>query len=151
MSKSIQLKNQNENVYPHPYYPVGSIYLSVVNTNPSTWFGGTWEQIAKGRTLVGVDTSDTDFNTVQKTGGEKKHQLTKAEIPNHIHYGTSDSINDGFVMHATGGAGYTVLQQTNSGYGVYIGGATNSVGDMGNGSHNNLQLYFTCYIWCRTA
>jgi len=72
MSKSIQLKNKdNEKMYPHPYYPVGSIYLSVNTTNPSKWFGGTWEQIAKGRTLVGVDTNDTDFNTVKKTGGSK--------------------------------------------------------------------------------
>lgn len=72
MSKSIQLKNnENEKMYPHPYYPVGSIYLSVNDINPSKWFGGTWEQIAKGRTLVGVDTSDTDFNTVKKTGGSK--------------------------------------------------------------------------------
>lgn len=86
MSKSIQLKNKdNEKMYPHPYYPVGSIYLSVVNTNPSKWFGGTWEQIAKGRTLVGVDTSQTEFNTVKKTGGAKTHKLTVNQIPSHNH------------------------------------------------------------------
>ena len=38
-------------------YPVGAIYLSINNTNPGVLFGGTWEQIAQGRTLVGVDTS----------------------------------------------------------------------------------------------
>jgi len=74
MSKSIQLKDvNNENYYPHPYYPVGSIFLSVINTNPSKWFGGTWELIAQGRTLVGVDTNDANFNTVKKTGGSKTH------------------------------------------------------------------------------
>lgn len=81
MSKQIQLKVENEEMYPNPYWPVGSIFLSVVNTNPTNWFGGTWELIAQGRTLVGVDTSDADFNTVKKTGGEKTHTLTTNEIP----------------------------------------------------------------------
>jgi hypothetical protein len=35
------------------YYPVGSIYMSVNDVDPSMLFGGTWERIAKGRTLVG--------------------------------------------------------------------------------------------------
>lgn len=53
-------------------YPVGSIYMNVNNTNPSLLFGGIWEQI-KGKFLVGVDSSDTDFNTSGKTGGTKNH------------------------------------------------------------------------------
>ena len=60
-------------------YPVGSIYISVTNTNPGTIFGGTWVAFGTGRTLVGIDTSQTEFNTVQKTGGEKTHTLTGAE------------------------------------------------------------------------
>ena len=55
-------------------YPVGSIYISVSNTNPSTLFGGIWQAFGNGRTLVGIDTSDTDFSTVEKTGGSKTHQ-----------------------------------------------------------------------------
>ena len=45
-------------------YPVGSIYLSVNSVNPSTLFGGTWEAWGSGKVPVGVDTSDTDFDTV---------------------------------------------------------------------------------------
>ena len=80
-NKSIQLKDISGNkYYVHPYYPIGAIYLSVSDTNPSQWFGGTWELIAQGRTLVGVDTTQTEFNTVKKIGGEKTHVLTVAEL-----------------------------------------------------------------------
>lgn len=39
----------------------------------------------KGRTIVGLDTDDTDFNTIGKTLGEKTHILTVAEMPEHTH------------------------------------------------------------------
>jgi microcystin-dependent protein len=66
-------------------YPVGSIYTSVVNTNPNTFFGGTWVSFATGRTLVGVDTGQSEFNTVEKTGGAKTHTLTTSQMPSHTH------------------------------------------------------------------
>jgi hypothetical protein len=53
-------------------YPVGSIYLSVVSTNPGTLLGvGTWTAFAAGRMLVGLNSGDTDFDTVEETGGAK--------------------------------------------------------------------------------
>ncbi len=55
-------------------YPIGAIYLSVDSTNPSKLFGGTWVGFGAGRCLVGVDTSQTEFNTAQKTGGNKNLQ-----------------------------------------------------------------------------
>ena len=61
-------------------YPVGSIYMSVNNTNPSTLFGGTWTAWGSGKVPVGVDTSQTPFNTVEKTGGSKD-----AVVPYHRH------------------------------------------------------------------
>lgn len=138
MSKSIQLKNsENERVYPHPYYPIGSIYLSVNNINPSEWFGGTWEQIAKGRTLVGVDTNDTDFNTVKKTGGSKYLQEHK-HIKNTIGW-TGDG---GFWV---GNGTYTTLDFAKD------KDVTGSVSNLTTGNSGNLQPYFTCYIWCRIA
>lgn len=58
-------------------YPVGSIYISVTDSTKSaveSRFPGTkWDAFASGRTLVGVNTSDADFNTVQKQGGSKTH------------------------------------------------------------------------------
>ena len=60
-------------------YPVGSIYMSVSSTNPGTTFGvGTWEAWGSGKVPVGVNTSDTSFNTVEKTGGHKSNSYTPA-------------------------------------------------------------------------
>lgn len=156
MSKSIQLKNvDNEKMYPHPYYPVGSIYLSVNNTNPTKWFGGTWELIAQGRTLVGVDTNDADFNTVKKTGGSKYLQ-------SHNHTGTTGKGYTSFMRHV-GVAGTSmsnnhVVGYSSGGYQDHTGDFSGSnhqhdftTSNSGSGNSGNLQPYFTCYIWCRTA
>lgn len=46
MAKSIQFKNKNnEKIYPYPYYPVGFIYTSVKDINPSELYDGKWEEI----------------------------------------------------------------------------------------------------------
>lgn len=65
-------------------YPVGSIYMSTVNRNPSAFFGGTWVAWGSGRVPVGVS-SDAEFNTAEKTGGEKTHKLVANEVPKHAH------------------------------------------------------------------
>ena len=64
-------------------YPVGSIYLSVNNTSPSTLFGGTWEQI-KDTFLLGAG-DDYDLGA---TGGEASVKLTISEIPVHQFHST---------------------------------------------------------------
>lgn len=127
-------------------FPVGSVYITVVNTNPSTWFGGTWSLLCPGRTLVCVDTSDSDFNTVKKTGGEKTHKLTIEEMPTHRHsleYNEVSSIGATSYCHATGGYG---KQYSDYNLGFYNIGQTG-----GSQAHNNLQPYMTVYIWQRTA
>ena len=126
-------------------YPVGSIYMSVKATNPGTLFGGTWVAIAQGRCLVGVNTSDNDFKTPEKTGGEKTHILTVAEMPSHSHtIGTKNlwmqsptygNINPG----ATEGANQADIEPNQ----------TNVRGN--NQPHNNLQPYLCVYIFKRTA
>lgn len=53
-------------------YPVGSVYISVVATNPATLFGiGTWSAFGAGRVMVGLDAGDPDFDTAEETGGAK--------------------------------------------------------------------------------
>lgn len=55
-----------------PAFPVGSVFISVVSTNPATLLGyGTWSAFGSGRVLVGLDASDSDFNAAEKTGGAK--------------------------------------------------------------------------------
>ena len=66
-------------------FPIGSIYLSVSNTNPGTFLGGTWVAFGQGRTLIGINTSDGDFNTVEKTGGSKTKTLAVTNLPAHTH------------------------------------------------------------------
>lgn len=66
-------------------YPVGSIYLSVVETNPAELFGGTWEAMP-GRVLIGAGVSDFDINYVAGTkGGSRARTLTSSNIPKHTH------------------------------------------------------------------
>ena len=120
-------------------YPVGSIYINAgVATNPGTLLGfGTWTAFGTGRTIVGVDSSDTDFDTVRETGGAKTHQLTISELPAHTHnvtMSTSDSDND------------FLSEGNNSGLSSFT---TSSTG--GDQAHNNLQPYITAYMWRRTA
>ena len=47
-------------------YPVGSIYMSVNNVNPSTFLGGTWETWGSGKVPVGVNPNDSDFSIAEK-------------------------------------------------------------------------------------
>ena len=122
-------------------YPIGSIYMSIQSTNPSTFFGGTWERIAKGKTLVGVDENDTDFNVSSKTGGEKTHKLTIDEMPSHNH-----SVNSRATTFADTGS---YNPQQGSGDRTWKNLTVNNTG--GGQSHNNLQPFYTCYIFVRTA
>ena len=128
-------------------YPIGSIYISVVNTNPQEWFGGEWVSFGKGRVLVGVDTSQTEFNTVMKTGGEKTHKLTIDEMPSH-------SFN-GYLEYPNGNVnvpGWSIrLDYTQSSQSVK-GGQGIITETLGKDSpHNNLQPYTTVYMWRRIS
>jgi len=53
-------------------FPIGAVLITRRDENPADYLGyGTWELIGQGRTLVGVDPSDTDFDTVDEEGGSK--------------------------------------------------------------------------------
>lgn len=141
-------------------HPVGSVCIFMSATvNPATLYGGTWERVAKGRTLIGVDEDDEDFKTPAKTGGEKNHTLIENEIPYHAHPLSNGNSwgwgNDNCDVYAPTRAtakqpGSNIISSMN-----YIGTnqwtASITLGTGGGGAHNNLQPYITCYIWQRTA
>ena len=86
---SNQLTNLKKDVI-NEMYPEGSIYITTELTTKKDVegkFGGTWESYGAGKTLVGIDTSDTSFNTVGKTSGSKLNSttLTVANLPSHSH------------------------------------------------------------------
>jgi hypothetical protein len=130
-------------------YPVGSIYMNASDsTDPSVLLGfGTWAAFGAGRVPVGIDSSDTDFDTAEETGGAKTHTLTKQEIPPHTHtYNMKQNITGG---SSSGGDAY------NLGFTSYETGGGN-IGENSDGTgnaspHNNLQPYIVVYMWKRTA
>lgn len=123
-------------------YPIGAIYLSVNDTDPSELFGGTWEFFGAGRTLVGVDYSIPEFNQVEKMGGETAHQLVLNEIPDQVLSGYCAPDKKSW---STGNwydhSAYNYPTNT-----IQYSGVAN-----GNQPHNNLQPYITCYMWKRVA
>lgn len=119
-------------------FPVGSLFFSTTPTNPSAWMGGTWVAWGTGRVPVGVDTSQTEFNTVEKTGGSKYLQ-------EHIHRYESTTLNNN--DYALGGTIYAVPKETTNAAVHRNTGLPNVT----TGNSGNLQPYITCYMWKRTA
>lgn len=152
-------------------YPVGSIYISTVSTNPSTLFGfGTWVQI-KDTFLLAAGTA----YTAGSTGGSATHTLTVNEIPSHTHKFTGTSATTTSSGNHTHSVTFTTTAGASNMLGAFGGSDGNSIGNTSttttsNGSHthgftaqgsnsntgagqahNNMPPYLTVYMWKRTA
>ena len=73
-------------------YPIGSVYLSINNTNPSIYFGGTWELLSAGYVLKTITSGNGGVasnasTTGPSSGTTEPTKLTAAQsgLPKHAH------------------------------------------------------------------
>ena len=123
-------------------YPVGSIYINAaVATNPATLLGfGTWAAFGAGRVMVGIDSTDTDFDAAEETGGAKTVTLTTSQIPSHTHTATLMGNGEDEQQDLPAAGDNTNPSRTMT---------TSATG--GGAAHNNVQPYIVVYMWKRTA
>lgn len=141
-------------------FPIGHLLFDTTMTNPATWLGyGTWQDYGAGKVLIGLDSTQTEFDTLGKTGGEKAHTMTVNEMPSHTHTqnahlhqerGTT-ATSSGTFSHlqkssVTGSAGAAneVLETTSP-----TTATNNNTG--GGAAFNILQPYIVVKFWKRTA
>ena len=118
-------------------YPIGSIYMSVNDMNPSLFIGGIWEQI-EDRFLLACGSTYTNG----ATGGEATHTLTINEMPKHKH---DLSYRTGIIQTGSSGTYYFDVRTSGNWY-------TNSPSfkeSGGGASHNNMPPYLAVYMWKR--
>lgn len=114
-------------------YPVGAVYISTVNTSPSSLIGGTWTQV-KGATLAA--TGDNSFADGASYGGSLN--ISVNQMPPHTHTLTW--------VAGTGNSGYIPLGSS-SGDKIIANSGVELVG----GGQNYLPYHWSCYVWYRTA
>ena len=144
------------------YYPIGAVYISVVNTSPATLFGGTWTSITGGVLLPansagvagGSDTiSYTPSGSITFTGTINS---SLADLPAHTHTISVARYDSSAEDWASGSDyGYKNVTTTTSSAG---GNQGHTHGFSGGGSftgntltYDNRMPYITVYAWRRTA
>lgn len=129
-------------------FEVGDLFLTTNEINPENRFMGKWQLVAIGRTLIGVDPNDNDFNVVCKTGGSKTHihSLLNA-FAKLVLRGTGSidyrekQVSNWTSNYTSGTTGNAKSYTSNSTWGTELGGNTDS--------SSNVMPYYTCYIWRR--
>lgn len=157
MARGVYLKDKNgTKCYPAPYWPIGSIYISVNNTNPSNYFGGTWEALPQDYYLITAPITQTNIG---KGGSWYTNEtvLTTAQMPSHNHILGSGDGADGEIMgyapetNPIGGANHYYIK--------YAGVTSNPVRKInvkytgGNQGHNHFHQppYYQVYAWRRVS
>lgn len=148
-------------------YPVGSIYMSTVSTNPNTLFGiGTWAAVG-GRFLIGVNGTYGEGSMA----GEADRTLVTGNLPAHTHATGSlvvdsqgshqHNIGVDAVASGSGQFGINVPGSAEGGAGAIDGTfpsgshthtISGNTGSVGSGtSFSILPPFLAVYIWKRTA
>lgn len=135
--------------------PVGKVEIFYDNNDHSNHLGFTWERTGVGKAIVGIDSSDTDFNVIGKTGGSKFLQKHK-----HYVYQYVNGKKFAVVSHydKTSGQAIAKLENvsgasfaTNTAYTEDTNQGIITDDYAGTGDSGNLQPYQVFAIWKRTA
>ena len=150
-------------------YPVGSVYMSISDTDPGSLFRGVWERI-QGRFLLGAGTASENSQNIWgsankeavwpagETGGTPAHTLTVAEMPSHTHGFDPGYAKGGktFTVPSAEGNGGTGITPNSSGWGepmstpadwvTNVWGTTPAGGGV---NHTNMPPYLVVYMWRR--
>lgn len=112
--------------------------FSVIGTTYGNGDGSTTFNLPnlKGKTVVGLDSSDTDFNTIGKTGGSK-------ELQEHTHNNRMDTLNNldqSYGLSSNGVYADRVVIRSNNINSNTLNNQKN-IQDTGTGNAGNLQPY----------
>ena len=136
-------------------HPVGSYYWSNDSTSPATLFGGTWEALPAGYTLIAQGSGSDSFGSFTYTAGQKygerKHQLTTDELPkisgsvsSLLRWNTGKT-QSGVLKAVEGTSKFPSTQSENA------SNSTVSIEFGGDKPHENLSPCVAAYGWRRTA
>lgn len=124
------------------FYPVGSIYLNIVDTSPASIFGGTWTKLDEGYALW----------TASSGGGD----TIEAGLPN-----ITGNLGQTVYASVSGSSGGAFPAGTNTGSSVANGGWATLQNRYFDASQNGTTLYgksdtvqpqaYKIYAWRRTA
>ena len=139
-------------------FPIGALYFTATNTNPSSFLGGTWSRVAEGLFLVGVG-KGTDENGVQldfvagANAGEYEHIQTIGELATHNHsfsangtYAKPSGTSD---VNADIGSPRADVYSSTTEDTISVSGTTDNKGT--NQGMNIVNPSFGLYVWQRTA
>lgn len=136
--------NYNFNEILNLMYPIGRGFIDFTNIDYSDYLGFTWERELVGLTAVGLDTTQTEFNEIGKTGGSKF-----TEKHSHGQYIDNGGIKTPYTL--VGGGGQSVS-------GRFLGGSYSSysgpqvlTAEFGTGNAGNLSPYKVVAYWKRIA
>ena len=134
-------------------YPVGSVYITYNENNPSNFLGGTWEQFGQGRTLIGEGTGNDGNTSMSFTpnSSDGKYKNT------HYHVTSFGWDGDYFYAGRPDGADNNAYDRTSvipNGYGIQTSSFISRQVRLNwtdNRTISSVQPYIVVFFWRRTA
>ena len=134
-------------------YPVGSVYITYNNINPSTFLGGTWEQFGQGRTLVGEGTGNDGSTSMSFTSNSSDGKYKNT----HYHvapFGWDSSYFYGGKPDGATNGDFTRTSIIGNGYSINVSSTPTTQSRLNwtdDRTISSVQPYIVVYFWRRTA